>query len=342
MKRVDRFAGHKLKPAKVIVSDFAMSKLPDFEGLAIFAKVTQVKSFAQTAADLQLSKATVSKAVGRLEAKLGVSLFNRTSRRLSLTEAGRQLAARATHILAEGEAAESEGLANAAAPRGYMRIAAPMSFGVLRIAPLLPEFLNRYPEVSIDLHLSDAHVDLIGEGYDAAIRIADLPDSSLIARTLVQMPRYLVASAAYLAKFGRPDHPSRLADHSCISYCSSTGDTWHFTHSRGDTATVHPTGPLRVNNGDAIMPLLLGSAGLGILPDFIIREALDDGRLEIVLQEWTVRGGAVHWVTPPGGRRPRRVEVLGDFLAEHLSPRRSARRTEPPSNNAGRARAETT
>jgi DNA-binding transcriptional LysR family regulator len=123
-------------------------------------------------------------------------------------------------------------------------------------------------------------VDLVGEGYDAAIRIADLPDSSLIARTLVPMPRYLAASAAYLAKFGRPDPPSRLTDHSCISYCSSTGDTWHFAHSNGDTAIVHPTGPLRVNNGDAIMPLLMGSAGIGILPDFIIREALDDGRRE--------------------------------------------------------------
>jgi len=302
-----------------------MSNLPDFEGLAIFAKVLQMQSFARAALELQMSKATVSKAVGRVEAKFGARLFNRTSRRLSLTEAGKQLAERAAHILAEGELAESEGVANAAAPRGHVRLAAPMSFGVLRVAPVLPEFLDRYPEVSIDLHLSDTQVDLIGEGYDAAIRIAAMPDSSLMARTLVAMPRYLVASPRYLEKFGRPDHPLRLTEHRCIGYASAVGDTWRFNRDNGDTATVRPAGPLRVNNGDAMMPLLMGGGGLGILPDFIIREALDDGRLEVVLPDWKVSGGAVHWVTPPGGRRPKRVEVLGDFLAEKLSPGRSRR-----------------
>jgi DNA-binding transcriptional LysR family regulator len=302
-----------------------MSKLPDLEGLAIFAKVLQMQSFARAASDLQLSKATVSKAVSRLEARFGARLFNRTSRRLSLTEAGKQLAERAALILSEGELAESEGIANATAPRGHVRLAAPMSFGVLRVAPVLPEFLDCYPEVSIDLHLSDAHVDLIGEGYDAAIRIAALPDSSLVARTLVAMPRYLVASPHYLEEFGWPNHPQRLTEHRCIGYASTVGDTWHFTLENGDTATVRPTGPLRVNNGDAMMPALVGGTGLGILPDFIIREALDDGRLEVVLPEWKVSGGAVHWVTPPGGRRPKRVEVLADFLAEKLSPRRSKR-----------------
>ncbi|HLZ83178.1 MAG TPA: LysR substrate-binding domain-containing protein [Caulobacteraceae bacterium] len=299
-----------------------MSKLPDFEGLAIFAKVLQMQSFARAAAELQLSKATVSKAVSRLEAKFGARLFNRTSRRLSLTEAGKQLAERAAHILSEGEAAEAEGIANAAAPRGHIRLAAPMSFGVLRIAPILPEFLELFPEVSIDLHLSDAHVDLIGEGFDAAIRIASLPDSSLLARTLVPMPRYLVAAPAYLEKHGRPSHPLRLTEHRCIGYVSTVGDTWHFSHEQGDTAAVRPTGPLRVNNGDAMMPLLVGGSGLGILPDFIIRDALDDGRLEIVLPDWKVSGGAVHWVSPPGGRRPKRVEALSDFVAEKLSSRR--------------------
>jgi DNA-binding transcriptional LysR family regulator len=299
-----------------------MSKLPDFEGLAIFAKVQQMRSFARAAADLQLSKATVSKAVSRLERRLGTRLFNRTSRRLSLTEAGKQLAERAAHILAEGELAESEGAASAAAPRGHVRLAAPMSFGVLRVAPILPEFLERYPDVSIDLHLSDAQVDLIGDGYDAAIRIAALPDSSLVARMLAAMPRYLVAAPGYLAKFGRPDHPQQLTEHRCVCYAGSTGDAWRFTRADGETVTVRPSGPLRVNNGDAMMPLLVGGGGLAILPDFIVREALDDKRLEVLLPDWDVGGGAVHWVTPPGGPRPKRVEVLGDFLAEKLARRR--------------------
>jgi DNA-binding transcriptional LysR family regulator len=171
-------------------------------------------------------------------------------------------------------------------------------------------------------------VDLIGEGFDAAIRVASLPDSSLLARTLAPANRYLVASPAYLAEHGRPSHPLRLTEHRCITYVSSVGDTWHFSHAQGDTATVRPTGPLRVNNGDAMMPLLVGGSGLGILPDFIVGDALDDGLLEVVLPEWKVSGGAVHWLTPPGGRRPKRVDVLCDFVAEKLSSRR-ARRLEP-------------
>src|SRR5216683_4454139 len=301
-----------------------MSKLPDLEGLAIFAKVAETRSFAAAAAELNLSKATVSKAVSRVETKLRTQLFNRTSRRIALTDAGRQLSSRAAHILAEGEAAEDEALARTTAVRGPVRLAAPMSFGVLHLAPLLPEFLATHPEVSIDLHLNDAMVDMIGDGFDAAIRIAALPDSSLIVRRLCGMPRYLVGSPSYLKKHGRPHHPLRLAQHPCIGYAYTvTPDTWRFTHKNGKTATVRPSGPLRVNNGDAMMPALIAGTGLGILPEFILRDALADGRLERLLPDWSVPSGSVYWVTPPGGRRPKRVDVLGEFLAGSLtSPRR--------------------
>jgi DNA-binding transcriptional LysR family regulator len=257
-----------------------MAKLPDLEGLAIFAKVVEIRSFAGAAAELKLSKATVSKAVSRIEKRLGARLINRTSRRLALTDTGRQLAGRAAHILAEGEAAEDAALAQATVPRGLVRLAAPMSFGVLHIAPLLPEFLATYAEVSVDLHLSDAMVDLVGEGFDAAIRIAALPDSSLVARRLCEMRRYLVGSPAYLNKHGRPKHPLHLAQHRCIGYSYTTmPDTWRFT-KKGNSAMVRPSGPLRVNNGDAMMPALIAGTGLGILPEFILREALAADRLE--------------------------------------------------------------
>jgi DNA-binding transcriptional LysR family regulator len=305
-----------------------VSNLPDFEGLAIFAKVVQTRSFVGAAEELRLSKATVSKAVSRIEKKFGTRLFNRTARRLAVTEAGRQLYDRAAHILLEGEAAESEVIAQSAAPRGHVRLTAPLSFGVLRIAPILPEFLELYPDVTVDLHLSDAHVDLVGEGYDGAIRVTSaLPDSSLIARTLAPISRYLVASPSYLAKYGRPSHPLRITEHRCIAYISTPGGSWHFSNAQGETATVRPQGPFRVNNGDALLPALTAGVGLGILPEFIVSEALSDGRLEIVLPEWSTSGGSVHWLTPPGGRRPKRVEVLGDFFQLKLSTRgQSAKR----------------
>jgi DNA-binding transcriptional LysR family regulator len=297
-----------------------MSNLPDLEGLAIFAKIAEMRSFARAAEELKLSKATVSKAVGRVEARLGTRLFNRTSRRLALTDAGQTLVARASAMLAEGEAAESEALSQSASPRGLVRLAAPMSFGVLYVAPLLPDFFRAYPDVSIDLHLSDAQVDIIGDGFDAAIRIAALPNSSLVARRLCDMPIHLVAAPTYLKAHGNPNHPLQLSEHVGLSYSYQfTHDTWRFRKKSGEVATVRPQGPLRANNGEAMLPSLVAGIGLGVLPEFIVRDALKSNALEIVLPEWSLPMSAVHWVTPPGGPRPKRVDVLADFFAERLA-----------------------
>jgi DNA-binding transcriptional LysR family regulator len=162
-------------------------------------------------------------------------------------------------------------------------------------------------------------VDLIGEGFDAAIRITILPDSSLIARRLCEVLPYLVGSPAYLNKHGRPKHPVDLAEHPCIGYgYTMTPETWRFTKD-GKSATVRPSGPLRVNNGDAMLPALIAGTGVGVLPEFILRDALAAGRLERLLPDWSLPAGAVYWVTPPGGPRPKRVEVLADFLIEKLA-----------------------
>jgi DNA-binding transcriptional LysR family regulator len=297
-----------------------MSKLPDFEALAIFAKVVELRSFAAAAGELALSKATVSKAVSRLEERLGARLFNRTSRRLALTDAGQRLSERATQLLVDGEAAENEALSQSVTPRGLVRLAVPMTFGVKVVAPLLPEFLAQYPDVTIDLHLSDAMVDLIGEGFDAGLRIARLPDSSLIARRLCAAPRYTVAAPAYLKQYGRPTHPMHLAQHRCFAYTYlSTPDVWHYTNAAGEQASVRPGGPLRVNNGEALMPSLIAGLGIADLPEFIAGEAVASGELEVILKGWKQAEGSVHLVMPPGGPRPARVEVLAEFLAKHFA-----------------------
>src|SRR6202158_4001814 len=297
-----------------------MAKLPDFEGLAIFAKVVELRSFAAAASELALSKATVSKAVSRLEERLGARLFNRTSRRLALTDAGQKLSERAARLLVDGEAAENEALAQSVAPRGLVRLAVPMTFGVKAVAPILPEFLEAYPDVAIDLHLSDAMVDLVGEGFDAGLRIASLPDSSLIARRLCAVPRYTVASSAYLKRYGRPTHPMHLAQHRCLGYAYlSTAGVWHYSNAAGEQANVSPPGPRRVNNGEALMPALLAGLGIADLPDFIVGDAIASGEVEVILKAWKQPEGSVHLVTPPGGPRPARVEALADFLAKQFT-----------------------
>jgi DNA-binding transcriptional LysR family regulator len=303
-----------------------MATLPDFEALAIFAKVVELRSFTAASSELALSKATVSKAVSRLEQRLGARLFNRTSRRLALTDAGQKLSARAARLLADGEAAENEALAQSAAPRGLVRLAVPMTFGVKAVAPLLPEFLEQYPEVGIDLHLSDATVDLIGEGFDAGLRIARLPDSSLVARRLCAMPRHTVAASAYLKRHGRPTHPMHLAQHRCFAYTYlSTPNVWHYTNSAGEQVSVRPAGQLRVNNGEALIPALLAGLGIADLPDFIVGDAIASGQVEVILKGWKQPEGAVHLVTPPGRPRPARVEALAEFLTGHFAKGRKRR-----------------
>jgi len=297
-----------------------MSKLPDFEGLAMFAKVAEEGSFAAAARIMGVSVPTVSRAVGRLEERLGGRLFNRTSRQLSLTEFGNQMAGRAGDIYRQAEELESEAHELAVSPRGLIRLAIPMSFGLRWVAPLMPKLIEQYPELSVDLHLSDATVDLIADGFDAALRIAVLPDSSLVARQLCSVTQYLVASPAYLKKHGRPKHPRDLANRACLSYAyRARTQVWQFTHRDGSQEDVVPSGPLRTTNSDAMIPVLLQGLAISELPEFIASEYLSDGRLVRILPDWNMTRGGLYFVTPSARSRPAKIRALSDFFAEHLA-----------------------
>jgi DNA-binding transcriptional LysR family regulator len=294
-------------------------KLPDFEAWAVFAAVVEHRSFSGAADALAVSKATVSKAITRLETRLGTTLFHRTSRRLTLTDSGRSLAEHAQRILNEGQAAEEAAFESASAPAGLVRVAAPLTFGIRHLAPVLSDFLVMHPAIKVDLRLSDAFVDIVGEGIDIALRIAELPDSSLRARRLGPVNTHIVGAPEYFDKAGRPRHPADLAHHACFVYTNTaTPEVWRFRKAGGEEAAVRVDGPIRTDSGDAMIPALCKGLGVARLPDFLVDDDLRSGKLEAVLEEWSVSPVALHLLTPPGTLRPARVEALINYLDVHL------------------------
>ncbi len=297
-----------------------MKKLPDLEAWAIFAKVAETGSFAKAAADLAISQPTISKAITRLEGRLRTTLFHRTSRKMSLTASGQASLERATRILAEGEAVEAELTEHSKSLRGTIRIAAPMSFGVSHLGPALPAFMQLHPEVTLDLHFSDEQTDVVAQGFDLALRISALPDSSLLARRLCTVRILLVGAPAYFAQYGHPTHPRELESHRALRYVHTrVGESWRFRHKRkGEFSQVVPS-VLRVNNAEALVPALRAGLGLAMQPEFLAWDDLRAGKIQSTLDDWSVPPIALHIVTPPGRARPARVQALIEYLAQHFA-----------------------
>jgi DNA-binding transcriptional LysR family regulator len=287
--------------------------------MAVFARVVEAESFSGAARALGLSKSAVSKQVSGLEDRLGLRLLNRTTRRLSLTEAGATFYQGCQRVVAEAEAAEQAVTHLASAPRGRLRVNAPMSFGVRHISPALPEFLRCYPELAVDLTLNDRIVDLVEEGFDVGVRIAPLVDSSLVARRLAPSRSVLAAAPAYLEARGVPRDVDELEEHACLIYSYQViVEGWRLTGPEG-ARRLKVSGPLRVNSGDAILAAALGGLGVALLPGFICGEDLRAGRLVRILPGWeALPENAVSAVFPAARHLSPKVRAFVDFLAERF------------------------
>lgn len=297
-----------------------MPHLPDFEAWAIFAKVAERGSFSSAAEELGLAKTTVSKAVTRLEERMRTTLLHRTTRQLSLTESGRASLDRALRILNDGEAVEAEILEEAAIPRGLIRLACTGAFGVRTLAPLIPEFLKRYPEIELDLQITDAKIDLIADGFDGVIKVGQLADSSMRASRLFSHRLPVVGAPALFDRYGRPEQPDDILKMPIMVYTHvREAQEWRFFHPVHGERLVMVQGSIRMNNGLAALPVLLEGLAITLQPEVYIWNELREGRLEEVLKEWTLVPVPVHLVTPPGRARPARLRVLLEFLRENFS-----------------------
>lgn len=295
---------------------FQEMTLPDFEGWAIFALVAEHQSFSAAARELNTSKATVSKAIARLERSLGVQLFHRTSRRLTLSDSGAALVERARLILQEGRAADECGKEGAAAPAGLVRVAAPMSFGLSHLGEPLAAFLAEHPGVQVELALSDARADLVAYGFDLALRIGTLEDSSLMARRLRTVRLHACAAPTWLARHGLPAHPRDLPPEAVIAYANSREAPRATFTKRQEQIVLPLAGRLRANNADVSLPSVFAGLGVAILPDFIAQPHLESGALAVILSDWALPELGLFLVTPPGRLRPRRVELLLQYLTD--------------------------
>ncbi len=293
--------------------------LPDFEAWAIFATVAQLGSFTAAAEELSLSKPTISKAISRLEQALGTVLFHRSSRKISLSTAGKSLLPHARQIALDGEAAMEAARNTTHLLKGQVRLAAPLSYGLSHLAPVIAEFMCAFPEITVDLQLDDARIDLIEEGFDCAIRIGALADSSLRAIKLRDVTGHFIAAPSYLEWMGHPKTPADLVRHDCFVYSNTANpEFWQVTGPRGQAVHVRPRCRFRSNNGDVMLPALIAGRGIGYLPDFLCSPALDAGELVDVLPGWRMGDITLNIVMPPSRLRPARVDALVNFLKDNL------------------------
>ena len=289
-----------------------------FEDMRLFCQVMESGSFTAAAEHLGLSKQFVSRRLIQLEERLGARLLNRSTRRLDVTPLGQSYYESALRLLSEVEQMEQGIAGQNTEPRGTVRLSAPLSFAMAHLGSLLPLFLQRYPDVAVEVDLTDRAVDLISEGYDLVLRIGILEDSTLIARRIASVQRVYCASPDYLARRGTPLTPDDLAGHECLPYGHGRQVLWHFK-ANGKPLTRNVSGRMRGNNGELLREAAIAGLGITYLPNFIVAQALKDGRLVTLLDDLAPEALTLSAVYPRHRQSSRPVQALIEFLRERLA-----------------------
>jgi DNA-binding transcriptional LysR family regulator len=315
------------------IAQLSESSMDRFDSMRVFAKVVESGSFAGAAARLDISASMVTLHVKELEERLGVRLLNRTTRKVSLTETGRAYYERCTRLLADLEETEQAVSDMHAAPRGELRVNATPTFGILQLAPAMADFTTRFPAISVELMLSMRMVDLIEEGFDVAVRVEELPDSSLIARQLAPCRMVVCGSPSYFEKHGKPRTPADLTAHNCLTV-AGTGlsyyRAWHLTAADGTALNISPMGNLRTNSGAVQIVAAIAGHGLACLPTYLVGDALQSGRLVTVLDDYMGPPYTLRALYPHNRYLSAKVRAFVDFLAARFG-------QEPPWDSWRRA-----
>ncbi|WP_316196823.1 LysR family transcriptional regulator [Bradyrhizobium sp. SZCCHNS3053] len=294
--------------------------------LRAFVKVVESGSFAEAGRQLRLSRSAISKYIGELEQSLGVQLIVRTTRHASPTETGQLYFERAVSILAELDAADQAVSQSQAAPRGLLRVNAPMSFGTMRLGPVVADFMARYPELQLQIVLSDDLLDPVQDGFDVTLRIAELESSSLVARRIMSVERVICAAPAYLARHGTPGSPEELRRHTSLTYgFLLTGNQWKLTGRDGDH-WVQPAWSLCVNNAEVLRDVAIKGQGIALIPRFIAADALESGALTAILADYAAPPLALYAIYPPTRHLSVKVRLFIDFLVERFGKERDVTR----------------
>jgi DNA-binding transcriptional LysR family regulator len=302
----------KLGSSRQEIGEFSDSIMTDkLEDLRTFVTVVQARGFAQAGKRLGIAKSAISRRVNDLEDRLGARLLNRTTRQLSTTPAGAELFERGLRLLADFQETEDAVSSGSNEPTGRLRVSAPVSFGSHCLGQTIPEFMSRFPRLQVELELEDRVIDLVGSGYDVAVRISRLKDSSLIARKIVTIQHVICGSPDYFRRRGRPKVPEDLHNHTTLRY-SYVNDCWEFTKDE----TLSPPSKFRCNSGDTLREAAIAGGGLAYLPTFIVHEAVADGRLEVCLSGFEKDPIALYAVYPTTRHLSAKIRVFIDFLVE--------------------------